>query len=87
MLKLFTPYVLGPAQKTELDARGHLALPGIITPEASVALTESLKRIAALQEAGCPHCGGTVFRPMPLRARGEQERKREADERRGGRRG
>ena len=23
----------------------------------------------ALQEAGCPHCGGTVFRPMPLRAR------------------
>ncbi len=26
-------------------------------------------RIAALQEAGCPHCGGTVFRPMPLRAR------------------
>jgi N4-bis(aminopropyl)spermidine synthase len=26
-------------------------------------------RIAALQEAGCPRCGGTVFRPMPLRAR------------------
>jgi N4-bis(aminopropyl)spermidine synthase len=26
-------------------------------------------RIAALQEAGCPACGGTVFRPMPLRAR------------------
>src|SRR5580704_8555488 len=26
-------------------------------------------RIAALQEAGCPQCGGTVFRPMPLRAR------------------
>jgi hypothetical protein len=23
-------------------------------------------RIAALQEAGCPQCGGTVFRPMPL---------------------
>jgi hypothetical protein len=26
-------------------------------------------RIAALQEAGCPQCGGAVFRPMPLRAR------------------
>jgi predicted methyltransferase len=26
-------------------------------------------RIAALQEAGCPQCGGTVFRPMPLQAR------------------
>jgi N4-bis(aminopropyl)spermidine synthase len=23
--------------------------------------------IAALQEAGCPACGGTIFRPMPLR--------------------
>jgi N4-bis(aminopropyl)spermidine synthase len=26
-------------------------------------------RIAALQEAGCPDCGGVVFRPMPLVAR------------------
>jgi len=26
-------------------------------------------RIAALQEAGCPECGGTTFRPMPLVAR------------------
>jgi predicted methyltransferase len=26
-------------------------------------------RIAALQEAGCPECGGTVFRPMPLQPR------------------
>jgi predicted methyltransferase len=26
-------------------------------------------RIAALQEAGCPDCGGTTFRPMPLTAR------------------
>jgi N4-bis(aminopropyl)spermidine synthase len=26
-------------------------------------------RISALQEAGCPQCGGTVFRPMPLRER------------------
>jgi len=26
-------------------------------------------RIAALQAAGCPRCGGAVFRPMPLRAR------------------
>jgi N4-bis(aminopropyl)spermidine synthase len=25
--------------------------------------------IAALQAAGCPRCGGTVFRPMPLRSR------------------
>ncbi len=28
-------------------------------------------KIAALQEAGCPNCGGTVFRPMAL-VRGEQ---------------
>jgi hypothetical protein len=26
-------------------------------------------RIADLQEAGCPRCGGVVFRPMPLVAR------------------
>jgi DNA-directed RNA polymerase subunit RPC12/RpoP len=26
-------------------------------------------QIAALQAAGCPACGGTVFRPMPLVAR------------------
>jgi predicted methyltransferase len=26
-------------------------------------------RIAALQAAGCPRCGGVTFRPMPLRAR------------------
>jgi len=26
-------------------------------------------RIAALQAAGCPQCGGTVFRPMPLQER------------------
>jgi N4-bis(aminopropyl)spermidine synthase len=26
-------------------------------------------RIAALQAAGCPQCGGTRFRPMPLQAR------------------
>jgi predicted methyltransferase len=26
-------------------------------------------RIAALQQAGCPQCGGTVFRPMPLQER------------------
>lgn len=25
-------------------------------------------RIAVLQAAGCPHCGGTTFRPMPLRS-------------------
>lgn len=30
-------------------------------------------QIAALQAAGCPACGGTVFRPMPLVARGVQE--------------
>jgi N4-bis(aminopropyl)spermidine synthase len=39
-------------------------------------------RIAALQEAGCPQCGGTVFRPMPLRARAGTGT--ELDERRGG---
>jgi len=26
-------------------------------------------RIAALQAARCPECGGDVFRPMPLQAR------------------
>jgi N4-bis(aminopropyl)spermidine synthase len=26
-------------------------------------------RIAALQDAGCPQCGGTTFRPMPLKQR------------------
>jgi hypothetical protein len=26
-------------------------------------------KIAELQAAGCPECGGTVFRPMPLKAR------------------
>jgi N4-bis(aminopropyl)spermidine synthase len=26
-------------------------------------------RIAALQAAGCPQCGGTLFRPMSLQAR------------------
>jgi hypothetical protein len=26
-------------------------------------------RIAALQAAGCPQCGGTAFRPMPLQQR------------------
>jgi N4-bis(aminopropyl)spermidine synthase len=31
-------------------------------------------QIAALQEAGCPACGGTVFRPMPLHARSQQPR-------------
>jgi N4-bis(aminopropyl)spermidine synthase len=30
-------------------------------------------QIAALQEAGCPACGGTVFRPMPLHPRGQQQ--------------
>ena len=26
-------------------------------------------QIAALQAAGCPACGGVIFRPMPLAAR------------------
>jgi hypothetical protein len=29
----------------------------------------SWPQIAALQAAGCPDCGGTVLRPMPLQAR------------------
>lgn len=28
-------------------------------------------QIAALQAAGCPGCGGTIFRPMPLQPRGD----------------
>ncbi|MGB6457928.1 MAG: bis-aminopropyl spermidine synthase family protein [Streptosporangiaceae bacterium] len=29
-------------------------------------------QIAALQAAGCPACGGTIFRPMPLHPRGDR---------------
>ncbi|MGH3301786.1 MAG: bis-aminopropyl spermidine synthase family protein [Streptosporangiaceae bacterium] len=29
-------------------------------------------QIAALQAAGCPACGGAIFRPMPLHPRGER---------------
>ena len=50
MLQLFTPYTLGPREKAELDERGHVALPGILTPEACRQLIESLGRIAVLQE-------------------------------------
>jgi hypothetical protein len=50
MLQLFSPHVLGPAQKAELDERGHLVLPGILTADACGLLTEALKRIAILQE-------------------------------------
>lgn len=50
MLPLFSPYVLGPQEKAELDERGHLALPGILTPRACSQLTEALGRIAVLQE-------------------------------------
>lgn len=50
MLQLFTPYVLGPREKAELDERGHLVLPGILTADACGLLTEALQRIAVLQE-------------------------------------
>jgi hypothetical protein len=50
MLQLFSPYVLGPREQAELDERGHLVLPGILTPHACSLLTEALGRIAALQE-------------------------------------
>jgi len=50
MLQLFSPYVLGPREQAELDERGHLALPGILTPQACSLLIEALGRIAALQE-------------------------------------
>jgi hypothetical protein len=50
MLNLFHPYVLGAREKAELDERGHLALPGILTPAACSLLTEALGRIAVLQE-------------------------------------
>jgi hypothetical protein len=50
MLQLFSPYVLGAREKAELDQRGHLALPGILTPDACRQLTASLERIAVLQE-------------------------------------
>jgi hypothetical protein len=50
MLQLFSPYVLGPRERAELDERGHLSLPGILTAEACARLTEALGRIAVLQE-------------------------------------
>jgi predicted methyltransferase len=34
----------------------------------------SWPRIAVLQAAGCPQCGGTTFRPMPLQQRSQQGR-------------
>jgi hypothetical protein len=49
MLHLFTPYRLGPSERAELDDRGHLTLPGILTLEARAALTAALQRIAELQ--------------------------------------
>ena len=49
-LRLFHPYALGPREKAELDERGHLALPGILTPEACSLLTQALGRIAELQQ-------------------------------------
>jgi hypothetical protein len=50
MLQLFTPYVLGPHEKAELDERGHLVLPGILTADACGLLTSALQRIAVQQE-------------------------------------
>jgi hypothetical protein len=50
MLQLFTPYVLGPREKAQLDQHGHLVLPGILTADACGLLTAALKRIAVLQE-------------------------------------
>ncbi|MEO8182475.1 MAG: phytanoyl-CoA dioxygenase family protein [Deltaproteobacteria bacterium] len=50
MFQLFSPYVLSPREKAELDERGHLSLPGILTPAACARLTEALGRIAVLQE-------------------------------------
>jgi predicted methyltransferase len=38
-------------------------------------------RIAALQAAGCPECGGTTFRPMPLQARTAARAEAERDDR------
>ena len=62
MLQLFTPYVLGPREKAELDERGHLVLPGILTADACGLLTEALKRIAVLQE---PFGYGRTEQPTP----------------------
>jgi N4-bis(aminopropyl)spermidine synthase len=33
-------------------------------------------KIAELQATGCPDCGGTVFRPMPLASRGNKDKSR-----------
>ena len=49
MLELFDHFVLGPREKAALDSQGHLALPGILTPEACRLLGAALERIAALQ--------------------------------------
>jgi hypothetical protein len=62
MLQLFTPHALGLREKAELDERGHLALPGILTPQACGLLTEALGRIAVLQE---PYDHGRVGERQP----------------------
>lgn len=54
MLPLFKPHVIGPHEKSELDTRGHLLLPGLLTQPARDALVAALGRILELHAAQGP---------------------------------
>lgn len=48
MLQLFTPHTLGERERAELDVRGHLVLPGLLTLPAREALVQALARISEI---------------------------------------
>jgi len=50
-VRLFHPHEISALERSELDSRGHLVLPGLLTLEAREALIAALKRIAALHAA------------------------------------
>lgn len=48
---IFTPFALTENDKKRLDTDGHLALPGLLTSEAQIELTEALSHIQILNES------------------------------------
>lgn len=52
---LFRPYTFGDTEKDELDRDGHMALPGLLTDEACVQLTQALALIQALPQDDQEH--------------------------------
>jgi hypothetical protein len=57
-MQLFNPHIIGAAQRSELDTRGHLLLPGLLTQPARHALVAALGRILTLQTAHGPEAAG-----------------------------